>query len=176
MFVTQWLLTVYTSTFPFDLVARVWDSFLVEGWKVVYRVMLALLESAQADILSLSFENILGYLKDFPSTVDGAPDQPQEEAHPEARERVATALGRRRRGGGARVLKEGQHRRRLVRLVRDAQLRLDPESHAQVLRAQVRRREPEEDSAEGDHHRGPFARPDSHRGKQEVRRPAPQRP
>ncbi|EJK70291.1 hypothetical protein THAOC_08363 [Thalassiosira oceanica] len=60
-----------------------------------------------------------------------APDQPQEEAHPEARERVATALGRRRRGGGARVLKEGQHRRRLVRLVRDAQLRLDPESHAQ---------------------------------------------
>jgi len=71
MFVTQWLLTVYTSTFPFDLVARVWDSFLVEGWKVVYRVMLALLESAQADILSLSFENILGYLKDFPSTVDG---------------------------------------------------------------------------------------------------------
>ena len=71
MFVTQWLLTVYTSTFPFDLVARVWDSFLVEGWKVVYRVMLALLESAQADILALSFENILGYLKDFPSTVDG---------------------------------------------------------------------------------------------------------
>ena len=30
MFITPWLLTLYTSTFPFDLVVRVWDSFLVE--------------------------------------------------------------------------------------------------------------------------------------------------
>jgi len=72
MFVTQWLLTVYTSTFPFDLVSRVWDSFLVEGWKVVYRVMLALMETASKDIMSYSFEQILNYFRDFPSTVDGS--------------------------------------------------------------------------------------------------------
>ena len=71
MFVTQWLLTVYTSTFPFELVARVWDSFLVEGWKVVYRVMLALLEAASKDIMTYSFEQILNYFRDFPDTVDG---------------------------------------------------------------------------------------------------------
>lgn len=71
MFVTQWLLTVYTSTFPFDLVARVWDSFLVEGWKVMYRVMLSLLENAQEDILDRRFEDILHYFRDYPSTVDG---------------------------------------------------------------------------------------------------------
>ncbi|KAL7552692.1 hypothetical protein ACHAWF_015922 [Thalassiosira exigua] len=71
MFVTQWLLTVYTSTFPFDLVAKVWDSFLVEGWKVVYRVMLSLLEVASKDISDMNFEDILAYFRDFPSTVDG---------------------------------------------------------------------------------------------------------
>ncbi|KAL3781981.1 hypothetical protein ACHAW5_006071 [Stephanodiscus triporus] len=71
MFVTPWLLTVYTSTFPFDLVVRVWDSFLVEGWKVVYRVMLSLLTHASKDIAELSFEQILNYFRDFPSTVDG---------------------------------------------------------------------------------------------------------
>ena len=71
MFVTQWLLTVYTSTFPFDLVARVWDCFLVEGWKVVYRVMLSLLAEASKDILDMPFELILGYFRDFPSKVDG---------------------------------------------------------------------------------------------------------
>lgn len=71
MFVTQWLLTLYTSTFPFDLVARVWDSFLVEGWKVVYRVMLSLLENASSDILELDFEEILAYFKEYPSTVNG---------------------------------------------------------------------------------------------------------
>ena len=71
MFVTQWLLTLYTSTFPFDLVARVWDSFLVEGWKVVYRVMLSLLDHASKDILDLHFEQILDYFREYPSTVNG---------------------------------------------------------------------------------------------------------
>lgn len=71
MFVTQWLLTVYTSTFPFELVSRVWDSFLVEGWKVVYRVMLALLEEASKDLMGLHFEQILNFFRDFPQTVDG---------------------------------------------------------------------------------------------------------
>jgi hypothetical protein len=71
MFVTQWLLTVYTSSFPFDLVSRVWDSFLVEGWKVVYRIMLALLKHAEGTLLELSFEPILHYLSSFPPKVDG---------------------------------------------------------------------------------------------------------
>ena len=71
MFVTQWLLTVYTSTFPFELVARVWDSFLVEGWKVVYRVLLALLEQAAGDVANLPFEEILQYFRRFPTTVNG---------------------------------------------------------------------------------------------------------
>lgn len=72
MFVTQWLLTVYTSTFPFELVSRVWDSFLVEGWKVVYRVMLALMEQASKDVINFSFEQILNYFREFPNSVDGA--------------------------------------------------------------------------------------------------------
>ncbi|KAL7489795.1 hypothetical protein ACHAW6_015512 [Cyclotella cf. meneghiniana] len=72
MFVTPWLLTVYTSTFPFELVSKVWDCFLVEGWKVVYRVMLALMEAGSKEIMSLHFEQILNYFRDFPQTVDGS--------------------------------------------------------------------------------------------------------
>ncbi len=71
MFVTQWLMTIYTSTFPFELVARVWDSFLVEGWKVVYRTMLALLHHAQSDLMAIQFDEILTYLREYPSKVDG---------------------------------------------------------------------------------------------------------
>lgn len=48
MFATQWIMTVFSSTFPFELVARVWDIFLVEGWKVVYRVIIALLSQASS--------------------------------------------------------------------------------------------------------------------------------
>jgi len=64
-------MTVYASTFSFDLVVRVWDSFLTEGWKVVYRVMLALLKQNQEVLLSKGIEGIIPYLlRDFPSTVN----------------------------------------------------------------------------------------------------------
>jgi hypothetical protein len=68
MFATQWLMTVYTSTFPFDLISRVWDSFLAEGWKVVYRVMLALLKQNQEILLSKGIEEIVPFLlRELPS-------------------------------------------------------------------------------------------------------------
>mmetsp|Transcript_43310 Transcript_43310/g.75955 ORF Transcript_43310/g.75955 Transcript_43310/m.75955 type:complete len:208 (+) Transcript_43310:381-1004(+) len=72
MFATQWIMTLFTSTFPFGLVSRVWDSYIVEGWKVVYRVLLSLLEHAQHDLIDLDLEDILTYLRDdFPSKIDG---------------------------------------------------------------------------------------------------------
>ena len=72
MFATQWIMTVFASTFPFDLVARVWDSYLAEGRKVLFRVLLSLLEFAQPDLLHLDLEHILAYLRDvLPSKIHG---------------------------------------------------------------------------------------------------------
>jgi len=71
MYATQWLLTLYTSSFQFDLVTRVWDCFLAEGWKVVYRVMLALLQNSQSTLLTLSFEDILAHFRDLPKITNG---------------------------------------------------------------------------------------------------------
>lgn len=66
MFATAWLLTQFTSSFPFGLVVRVWDAFLFEGWKISYRVLLAILQSQQLE--SIPFEDILVRLRDC--TVD----------------------------------------------------------------------------------------------------------
>lgn len=71
MYATQWLLTQYTSSFNFDLVTRVWDCFLVEGFKTIYRVMLALLQQVQPVLLRKSFEEILGFFRDMPDQVEG---------------------------------------------------------------------------------------------------------
>jgi hypothetical protein len=70
MFATQWLLTMYTSSFPFDVVTRVWDAFLSEGWKVAYRVMLGLLEMSQPLLLKMKFEEILNYFKEMPYEIN----------------------------------------------------------------------------------------------------------
>lgn len=44
MYATEWLMTLFCRGFNFDLVTRVWDVYLFEGFKVVYRVALALLK------------------------------------------------------------------------------------------------------------------------------------
>lgn len=44
MFMTQWVVCIFTNSFPFEMVTRVWDAFLAEGWKVVYRVILGILK------------------------------------------------------------------------------------------------------------------------------------
>lgn len=72
MFATQWLLTQYTSSFHFDLVTRLWDCFLAEGWKVTYRVMLSLLTQCQSRLLKMSFEEILAFFRTLPDQVDGS--------------------------------------------------------------------------------------------------------
>jgi hypothetical protein len=71
MYATQWLLTLYTSSFQFDLVTKVWDCFLAEGWKIVYRVMLALLQHSQPALLKLNFEEILAFFRDLPKQTNG---------------------------------------------------------------------------------------------------------
>jgi len=71
MYATQWLLTQYTSSFKFDLVTRVWDIFLFEGWKIIYRVMLALLKQWESQLLRMSFEEILAFFRELPDRVEG---------------------------------------------------------------------------------------------------------
>jgi len=71
MYATQWLLTQYTSSFKFDLVFRVWDAFLAEGWKIIYRVMLALLQKHQHQLMKMSFEEILTFFRELPERVEG---------------------------------------------------------------------------------------------------------
>jgi hypothetical protein len=66
MFATQWLLTQYTSSFRFELVTRLWDCFLFEGWKITYRVMLSLLQHSQTALLAMGFEEILAYFRELP--------------------------------------------------------------------------------------------------------------
>jgi hypothetical protein len=44
MYCTEWFMTVFTRSFHFDFVTRVWDVFLAEGRKVLYRAALALVK------------------------------------------------------------------------------------------------------------------------------------
>ena len=70
MFATEWLLTMFCRGFSFDLVTRVWDAFLLEGYKIVYRVALALLKSIEPQLLEADFEGMMALFRNLPKTID----------------------------------------------------------------------------------------------------------
>eukprot|EP01059_Diplonema_ambulator_P026105 TRINITY_DN4328_c0_g2_i1.p1 TRINITY_DN4328_c0_g2~~TRINITY_DN4328_c0_g2_i1.p1 ORF type:complete len:342 (+),score=81.03 TRINITY_DN4328_c0_g2_i1:42-1067(+) len=62
-FASQWFMTLFVYLFPFRLLLRVWDVFLNEGWKIIFRVALVLLLSDEPTLLGMKMEEILPRLK-----------------------------------------------------------------------------------------------------------------
>jgi hypothetical protein len=73
MYVTEWVVTFFTRSFPFNFVVRVWDIFLHEKhWKIFYRVALALLKYFQHDFLKSNFEEIMMLFRTIPLKISDA--------------------------------------------------------------------------------------------------------
>ena len=62
MFATSWIRTMFVTHFPIELVVRIWDIFFSEGWKIVYRVILALLKYGEITLLNDTYAHIIDYL------------------------------------------------------------------------------------------------------------------
>lgn len=69
MYCTHWFNTVFSYSLPFEHLLRVWDVFLLEGMKTVFRVGLALLASAQDELMGEPFERLVARLnaRKFPA-------------------------------------------------------------------------------------------------------------
>lgn len=71
MFFTEWAMAFFCRGFSFELVTRVWDVLLFEGrLKMVYRASLGILQHVEAQLLALSFEKIMSFLRDLPNRID----------------------------------------------------------------------------------------------------------
>lgn len=66
MYASQWFITVFAYSFPFHLALRIWDVFLNEGVRIVFKVGLALLKYCQDDLVKLPFEKLIVALRNFP--------------------------------------------------------------------------------------------------------------
>lgn len=62
-YASQWFLTLFVYHFPFRALLRVWDVFFSEGWKIIFRVAIALLMWEEKRLLKLEFEDLLPALK-----------------------------------------------------------------------------------------------------------------
>jgi hypothetical protein len=72
MYASQWLMTLFTYSFPLPLVARIFDSFLWEGYKTIYRVTIAVLIAFEKPILAAKgLEEAMAVLKLIPDVLAG---------------------------------------------------------------------------------------------------------
>lgn len=60
---THWFSTVFSYTLPFPYLLRVWDVFMLEGLKVLFRVGLAILQHAEPRLRSANFEEVVSSLR-----------------------------------------------------------------------------------------------------------------
>ncbi|KAK3287638.1 hypothetical protein CYMTET_4862 [Cymbomonas tetramitiformis] len=65
MYASQWFITVYSYSLQFDLVVRIWDIFMLEGMKVVFRVGISLMKYAEEELLQLPFEPLVSALRNI---------------------------------------------------------------------------------------------------------------
>ena len=70
MFCTEWFLTIFSTTFPLHLTARIWDVFFFEGPKILYRIFLGMMNLMQAEVITLPFEQIFARIREFKDQVD----------------------------------------------------------------------------------------------------------
>lgn len=76
MYASQWFITVFSYSLPWDVVLRVWDCFMLEGIKIVFQVGIALLQASEEDLLALPFEALAANLRHFPCMPPPAPTGP----------------------------------------------------------------------------------------------------
>lgn len=62
-FASQWFLTLFVYHFQFRSLLRIWDIFMCEGWKEIFRVAIGLMRWEEKMLLQLPFDKILPALK-----------------------------------------------------------------------------------------------------------------
>ncbi|CAE7544677.1 Evi5 [Symbiodinium pilosum] len=64
----QWFLSLFASDLPQRVVRRIWDRFLVAGWRIIVQVGLALLYSIQDELDDMETCVALSFLRKFAQT------------------------------------------------------------------------------------------------------------
>eukprot|EP01061_Rhynchopus_euleeides_P033193 TRINITY_DN5547_c0_g4_i1.p2 TRINITY_DN5547_c0_g4~~TRINITY_DN5547_c0_g4_i1.p2 ORF type:complete len:350 (+),score=127.80 TRINITY_DN5547_c0_g4_i1:333-1382(+) len=62
-FASRWFMTLFANVIPTRRALQIWDVFFVEGWKIMFRVAVALLVMEEESLLGMDMEDLLTRLK-----------------------------------------------------------------------------------------------------------------
>lgn len=63
-FTSKWFMTIFACFLPYAMIAPIFDMFLLEGWRAVFRIGIALLRLLQSEIGSMDMMEMCDYFRD----------------------------------------------------------------------------------------------------------------
>jgi hypothetical protein len=70
MYASQWFLTLYAIYFNIDVVVRIWDIYLVEGKKTLFRIALSILKLCEKRLMQAELGDMFIIFREFRTSVD----------------------------------------------------------------------------------------------------------
>lgn len=67
MYASQWFLTLFAVYFEIDVVVRIWDIYLVEGRKTIFRIGLAILKLLEKKLMTAELGDMFIIFREFRS-------------------------------------------------------------------------------------------------------------
>ena len=64
IFFSKWILTIFSNYLPFEILYKVWDVFVIDKWKAIFKFSLILLDSMKNKLLSMDLLTLSKFLKD----------------------------------------------------------------------------------------------------------------
>jgi hypothetical protein len=52
-FTSKWIMTIFSCFLPFDVLAPIYDMFIIDGWKAVFRIGIALLKDMEHILINM---------------------------------------------------------------------------------------------------------------------------
>uniref|UniRef100_A0A6S8B316 Rab-GAP TBC domain-containing protein n=1 Tax=Aplanochytrium stocchinoi TaxID=215587 RepID=A0A6S8B316_9STRA len=62
-FASQWFLTLMSYNLPLDLLVRVWDVLVIDGWKTIFRVGISLLKIIKSELMEMGLEELSRFFR-----------------------------------------------------------------------------------------------------------------
>ncbi len=63
LFFSKWILTIFSSYLPFDILYKVWDVFIIDKWKAIFKFCLIFLNLMKKDLIKMDLNSFSKYFR-----------------------------------------------------------------------------------------------------------------
>ena len=60
---SKWILTIFANYLPFEICYKIWDLFIIDKWKAIFRISIILLDSIKDKLLKLDLNEFCLFIK-----------------------------------------------------------------------------------------------------------------